>query len=42
MLNKKSEKKVIAFFLIFTLGTTALQVNHFMGPVYAQSDIVGI
>lgn len=38
MLNKKSEKKVIAFFLIFTLGTTALQVNHFMGTVYAQSD----
>jgi hypothetical protein len=38
MLHKKSEKKIIAFFLIFTLGTMALQINHFMGTVNAQSD----
>lgn len=38
MLHKKSEKKIIAFFIIFTLGTMALQVNQFMGPVNAQSD----
>src|SRR6476661_6975759 len=38
MLNKKSEKKIIAFFLIFTLGTIALQVNQFMGTANAQSD----
>jgi hypothetical protein len=38
MLNKKSEKKIIAFFLIFTLGTMTLQVNQFMGTANAQSD----
>ena len=38
MLHKKSEKKIIAFFLIFTLGTMALQVNQFMGSANAQSD----
>ena len=38
MLHKKSEKKIIVFFLIFTLGTMALQLNHFMGTVNAQSD----
>ncbi len=38
MLRKKSEKKIIAFFLIFTLATMALQVNQFMGTVNAQTD----
>jgi hypothetical protein len=38
ILNKKSEKRIIAFFLVFILGMMALQVNHFIGTVYAQSD----
>ena len=38
MLYKKSEKKIIAFFLIFTLATMALQTNHFLGTANAQSD----
>ncbi len=38
MLHKKSEKKIIAFFLIFTIGTMALQVNPLIGTVKAQSD----
>jgi hypothetical protein len=38
MLHKKSEKKIIAFFLIFTLGTMTLQVNQFIGTANAQSD----
>jgi hypothetical protein len=33
-----SEKKIIAFFLIATLGMTVLQVNHFMEPASAQSN----
>ena len=38
MLKENSERKIIAFFLIATLGMTVLQVNHFIGPVSAQSD----
>ena len=38
MLNKKSENKIIAFFLIFTLGTMILQINQFIGIVNAQSN----
>ncbi len=38
MLKGNSERKIIAFFLISTLGVTVLQVNHFIGPVSAQSE----
>jgi hypothetical protein len=38
MLDKNYKKKLIAFFLIFTLGTMTLQVDQFMGTANAQSD----
>jgi hypothetical protein len=38
ILKRNSEKKLIAFFLMFILGITILQANHFVGNVYAQSD----
>ncbi|MBA3750399.1 MAG: hypothetical protein H0X03_05810, partial [Nitrosopumilus sp.] len=38
ILKKKLGKKIIAFFLVFILGMTALQINHFIGTVHAQSD----
>ena len=39
MLKQNSQKKIIAFLLIFTIGTAALQINQFFGNVYAQSNI---
>jgi hypothetical protein len=39
MLNQNSKKKIVAFLIIFTIGTTALQINQFFGNVYAQSNL---
>ncbi len=36
--KRNSERKIIAFFLIFILGMTALQTNQFIGKANAQSD----
>ena len=38
MLSNKFNKQLIAFLLIFTLGTMILQINQFIGIVHAQSN----
>lgn len=38
MLHKNSQKRIVAFFLIFTLGTMVLQLTHFVGTANAQDD----
>ena len=38
MLSNKFNKQIIAFLLIFILGTMALQINQFVGIVHGQSN----
>lgn len=39
MLSNKFNKQLIAFLLIFTLGTMILQINQFVGIVHGQSNV---